>query len=150
LSKFNALTGELIWRREYDCLYNSVINGGVLGTPVVGRGDIGNLVIYPLAKYGGEYMGKLVALDKETGEEVWSIDSESYSWSSPTAVYTPEGKAYILYCNFAGNMYLIEGGTGKILDTASLGANVEGSPGIFGNTAVIGSYAKKIFGVRIK
>jgi hypothetical protein len=47
-------------------------------------------------------------------------------------------------------MYLIEGGTGKILDTASLGANVEGSPGIFGNTAVIGSYAKKIFGVRIK
>ncbi len=150
LSKFNALTGELIWKKEYDCLYNSVINGGVLGTPVAGRNEIDNLVIYPLAKYGGEYRGKLVALDKETGEEVWSLDSEAYSWSSPTAVYTPGGKAYILYCNFAGNMYLLEGKTGRVLDTISLGANVEGSPGVYENTAVIGSYAKKIFGVRIR
>lgn len=150
LSKFNALTGELIWKKEYDCRYNSVINGGVLGTPVVGRNEIDNIVIYPLAKYGGEYMGKLVALDKQTGEEIWSLDSEAYSWSSPTAVYTPDGKAYILYCNFAGNMYLIEGKTGIILDTISVGANVEGSPGVYENIAVIGSYAKKIFGVRIK
>ncbi len=150
ISKFNALTGELVWEVKYPCMYNSVINGGVLGTPVMGKNDISDLVIFGLAKSGGEYMGRLVALDKETGEEVWAIDSEAYSWSSPTAVYTPEGKSYILYCNFAGNMYLIEGNTGKILDVVSLGANIEGTPGVFNDMAVIGSYARKIFGVRIK
>ncbi len=150
ISKFNALTGKLIWEVKYPCMYNSVINGGVLGTPVMGKNDISNLVIFGLAKNGGEYMGRLVALDKVTGEEVWAIDSEAYSWSSPTAVYTPEGKSYILYCNFAGNMYLIEGTTGKILDRVSLGANIEGTPGVFNDMAVIGSYAKKIFGVKIK
>jgi len=150
ISKFNALTGELIWEVKYPCTYNSVINGGVLGTPVMGKNDIEELVIFGLAKSGGEYMGRLVALDKATGDEVWAIDSEAYSWSSPTAVYTPEGKSYILYCNFAGNMYLIEGTTGKILDRVSLGANIEGTPGVFNDMAVIGSYAKKIFGVKIK
>lgn len=150
ISKFNALTGELVWEAKYPCKYNSVINGGVLGTPVMGKNDISDLVIFGLAKNGGEYMGRLVALDKATGEEIWAIDSEAYSWSSPTAIYTPEGKSYILYCNFAGNMYLIEGTTGKILDRVSLGANIEGTPGVFNNMAVIGSYAKKIFGVRIK
>lgn len=150
ISKFNALTGELVWEVKYPCKYNSVINGGVLGTPVMGKNDISDLVIFGLAKSGGEYMGRLVALDKETGSEVWAIDSEAYSWSSPTAVYTPEGKSYILYCNFAGNMYLIEGTTGRILDVVSLGANIEGTPGVFNNMAVIGSYAKKIFGVKIK
>jgi beta-lactamase class A/outer membrane protein assembly factor BamB len=150
ISKFNALTGELIWETKYPCTYNSVINGGVLGTPVVGKNDIDDLVIFSLAKNGGEYMGRVVALDKSTGEEVWAIESEAYSWSSPTAVYTPEGKSYILYCNFAGNMYLIEGITGKILDRVSLGANIEGTPGVFNDMAVIGSYAKKIFGVKIK
>ena len=95
-------------------------------------------------------MGRLVALDKETGEEVWALDSEAYSCSSPTEVYTPEGKSYILYCDFAGNMYLIEGVNGKILDRVSLGANIEGTPGVFNDIAVIGSYAKKIFGVKIK
>jgi outer membrane protein assembly factor BamB len=149
ISKFNALTGELMWEAKYPCKYNSVINGGVLGTPVVGRNDMKDIVVFDLAKWGGEYKGKLVALDKMTGQEVWSIDSEAYSWSSPTAVYTPEGKGYILYCNFAGNIYLIEGTTGRIADTISLGANVEGSPGVYNNTAVIGSYARKIFGVRI-
>ena len=150
ISKFNALTGELIWETKYPCKYNSVINGGVLGTPVVGKNDIENLVIFGLAKSGGEYMGRLVALDKSTGDEVWALDSEAYSWSSPTAIYTPEGKSYILYCNFAGNMYLIEGTSGKILDRVSLGANIEGTPGVFNDMAVIGSYAKKIFGVRIE
>ncbi|MFO7612282.1 MAG: serine hydrolase [Clostridia bacterium] len=150
LSKYNALTGELVWAKKYMCRYNSVINGGVLGTPVVGKHEIDGIVIFPLAKYGGEYNGKLVALDKKTGEEVWSLDSEPYSWSSPTAVYTPEGKAYILYCNFAGNMYLLEGKTGRILDVVSLGANIEGTPGVYNDIAVVGSYARKIFGIRIK
>jgi len=150
ISKFNALTGELVWEVKYPCRYNSVINGGVLGTPVVGRNDMENIVVFGLAKWGGEYNGKLVALDKKTGQEVWTINSEAYSWSSPTAVYTPEGKGYILYCNFAGNMYLIEGTTGRIADTISLGANVEGSPGVYNDMAVIGSYARKIFGIRIK
>ncbi|WP_179948121.1 hypothetical protein [Geosporobacter ferrireducens] len=33
-------------------------------------------------------------------------------------------------------MYLIEGLTGKVLDTIALGANVEGSPAVYENIAV--------------
>ena len=37
-------------------------------------------------------------------------------WSSPVAVYTPSGKSYIVACDTVGNMFLLEGKTGKIVD----------------------------------
>jgi hypothetical protein len=40
--------------------------------------------------------------------------------------------------------------TGEDLDSISLGANVESSPSVYDDIAVVGSYAQKIFGVRIK
>jgi outer membrane protein assembly factor BamB len=49
-----------------------------------------------------------------------------------------------------GNMFLIDPKTGEILDTISVERNVEASPAIFDDMIVIGSYALKIFGVKIK
>jgi len=150
IRKFNALTGEVVWEKQYSCYYDSVINGGVLGSPVIGKNDLENLVIYSVAKTGNKGAGRLVALDKKTGEEVWFKQFNGYGWSSPTSIYTKEGKGYILFCNSYGNMYLIEGSTGEIKDTISLGANIEGTPAVYDNIAVVGSYAKKIFGIIIK
>ena len=150
IRKFNALTGEIIWEKQYMCYFNSIINGGVLSTPVLGKNELSNMVIYSIAKTGSKGGGRLVALDKNTGEEIWAKEFNAYSWSSPTAIYTKEGKGYLLYCTFYGQMHLIDGQTGEIKDTISLGDNIEGTPAVYNNIAVVGSYAQKIFGIKIK
>ena len=72
-----------------------------------------------------------------------------YTWSSPVAVYTPEGKSYIVPCDTVGNMFLLEGKTGKIVDYINLGTNIEASPAVFGNTIVVGTRGQKIYAVKI-
>lgn len=149
IRKINALTGELIWYRTFPCYYSNT-NGGVLGTPVLGKNDLDNLVIYDVAKCKTGSSGKLIAFDKSSGKTVWEIPFNNYSWSSPVDVYTPEGKGYIVFCDSAGNMFLIDGKEGKILDRISLGANVEGSPAVYEDMIVVGTRGQKIWGVRIK
>lgn len=150
--KIDALSGQLMWEKAYEChskLGDRPNNGGALATPVVGKNAINHLVIYNLARCGGFNKGLLTALDKTTGEELWRLEMPNYSWSSPAAVYTKNGDAYIILCDSAGRMYLIDGLTGKVLNVVSLGANVEGSPAIYDNMIVVGTRGQKIFGIRI-
>ncbi len=149
--KINAATGEIVWESEpYDCYTVSGVSGGVEATGVLGQGDISDLVVYPIARTPEKGSGVLVALDKRTGKEVWTLDMDNYAWSSPVAVYTPEGKAYIVQCDSVGNMYLIDGREGKILDTISLETNIEASPAVFGDTVVVGTRGQKIYAVKIR
>lgn len=148
--KINALTGEQVWSRSYECFNNGGLNGGVLSAPTVGTGDIEGLVIFNITRTGTEWGGKLVALDKETGEEVWTKTLRYYSWSSPTVFQSDEGKSYMVFCDSQGNMFLMDPKTGETLDTVSVERNVEASPAIYNDMIVVGSYARKIFGVRIK
>lgn len=150
IRKINALTGELLWEKAVKCYYDSRTNGGALASPVVGKGDISDLVIYNIAKTGTAADGKLLALDKATGREVWTVDLQHYSWSSPVAVYTAEGTAYLIVCDSIGAMYLLEGKTGKILHEINLEANIEGSPAVYDNMVVVGTRGQKIWGIRIK
>jgi hypothetical protein len=46
-------------------------------------------------------------------------------------------------------MHLFDPRTGEDLDVISLGLNVESSPSAYDDMIVVGSYAKKIFGIRI-
>jgi outer membrane protein assembly factor BamB len=150
IRKFNALTGELIWQKDFSAFYRSYINGGVLGTPLIGKDDIADRIIYPVCFTGSELDGKLVALDKKTGEVIWSRDLTHYSWSSPVDIKSSDGKTYGLFCDYGGYMHLFDPMTGDDYDKVSLGGNIESSPSVYDNIAVVGSYAKKIFGVRIK
>ncbi|EMS71702.1 PQQ-binding-like beta-propeller repeat protein [Ruminiclostridium cellobioparum] len=150
IRKINALTGELVWQKDYSCAYQSYINGGVLATPVVGKNDISDIVIFNIALTGSTSDGTLVALDKKTGAEIWKRHLEAYSWSSPVDFMSEEGKTYMLLCDFKGDMHLIDPKTGEDLDKISVGGNVEASPAVYNNMAVVGTYAKKIYGVRIK
>lgn len=150
LRKFNALTGELIWERSYPCIYQDGVNGGLLSTPVIGKNDISNLVIFNICKTKDWKSGKMVALDKKTGEEVWVKDLENYSWSSPVDFLADDGKTYMIFCDYAGEMHLMDPSDGEVLDTISVGQNVEASPAIYNDMVVVGTYAKKIYGVRIK
>ena len=121
-----------------------------MASPVIGKNDIKDLVIFNIARSYKTSGGKLIAFDKNTGNEVWTIESDYYSWSSPVAVYTPEGKSYIIQCDSAGYMYLIEGISGKILDKIALNGNIEGSPAIYEDMIVVGTRGQQIFGIRIK
>ena len=93
--KIDAASGEIVWKTpDYPCYTLSGVSGGVQATPVLGKEDIADLVIYPIARTPGANSGILVALDKKTGKEVWKTDMVNYAWSSPVALYTPAGKSY--------------------------------------------------------
>ena len=148
--KINAATGEIVWQTPmYPCQRVTGVSGGVQATPVLGKNDIADLVIYPVAHTPALGRGVLVALDKKTGREVWKTPFDNYCWSSPAAVYTPEGKSYIIQCDSEGHMFLLEGRTGRVLDYVYLWSNIEASPAVFGNTVVVGTRKRRIYAVRI-
>jgi outer membrane protein assembly factor BamB len=149
--KIDASTGEIVWEtKRYECYTVSGVSGGVQATPVLGKNDIADLVIFPIARTPTMDSGILVALDKKTGKEVWRTPMPHYAWSSPLALYTSSGKSYIVQCDSVGNMFLIEGTTGTILYTLNLGTNIEASPSAFGNMIVVGTRGQKICGVKIQ
>lgn len=156
LRKFNALTGELLWQVDVPVFYVDVINGGALASPIIGKGPIKDLVIFNICKTLEDsiWSGRLIAIDKETGQIRWEYKSP-YSWSSPVAVYTEDNKAYIVYCEHNGKISLIDALTGTQINqvTLSLGRQyitIEATPAIYGDILVVGTYAQKIYGVRIK
>ncbi len=150
IRKINALTGALVWQKDYSCVYQNYINGGALATPVIGKNDISDIVIFNVALTGSTSDGTLVALDKKTGKEVWKRQLDAYSWSSPVDFMSKDGKTYMLLCDFKGYMHLVDPKTGEDLDKISVGGNVEASPSVYNDMAVVGTYAKKIYGVKIK
>lgn len=140
LKKINAATGEIVWEVPYDCKTVSLISGGVQATALSGQNNLSDLVYFVVARTGGMDNGKLVALDKKTGMEVWHLDMEYYSWSSPLALYDKDGNGYVILCDSKGNMFLIDGVTGELYDTINLGgANIEASPAAFENQIVVGT-----------
>jgi outer membrane protein assembly factor BamB len=152
--KINAATGEKVWTSSpYTCASRSGVSGGVQGTGVIGRGDIGNLVIFPVAGTPSVAPGLLVALDKATGQEVWRFAMANYAWSSPVAVYTPEGKSYIVICDSAGMVFLLEGATGQVvssINTTQIGSIIEATPAVYGDIIVVGTRGKRIDAIQIK
>jgi outer membrane protein assembly factor BamB len=150
IRKFNALTGELVWQVDVPAMYQYYINGGALATPLVGKDDISDLIIFNIALTGGTNKGTLIAIHKQTGETVWKKELDSYSWSSPVDILSDDGKTWGLLCGYGGFMQLFDPKTGEIVDSVSLEGNIESSPAVYNDMAVVGSYAKKIFGVRIK
>ena len=149
IRKINALTGKLIWEKSYKCIHDPSINGGALATPVLGKGDISDIVVFNIAKTENNRVGKIVALYKDSGEEAWRIDHPYYCWSSPVDVYTKEGKSYLIVCDSGAYMNLLEGKTGKILDKIALHGNVEASPAVYGNMIVVGTRGQLIWGIRL-
>ena len=149
--KLNGRTGEKIWSYSCQCQYDSDVNGGVLSSPIIGKNSISDLVIYNFSKVSSLYNGKMVALNKTTGAVVWEKDLTYYSWSSPVAVYSNSGDAYIVFGDFGGIVHLINARTGEtIYQLQTGGGNMEGSPAIFDNHIVIGTRGKKVFRIDIQ
>ncbi len=149
--KIDAMNGEVVWEVPYECYAVDGTESGILASPLLGGEGLDGMVFYTVAAAGaGENAGLMVALNKETGEEVWRIGMEYYAWSSPVPVYTDDGTGYLIQCDSGGNMMLVGGENGDVLDTVSLEASVEASPAVFGDVAVVGTRGEKIYGVKIK
>ena len=147
LWKIDAVTGEIVWRTDYNCYTQSGVSGGVQATAAVGKYGLSELVFLPFARTPGISGGTLAAFDKTTGEVVWEFRTTLYSWSSPVCVYDGEGNGYVIYCNAGGYMYLLDGLTGELLDSVDLGGNIEASPAVYGSTVVVGTRSMRIWGV---
>lgn len=153
LRKINGLTGQIVWEQKYPCksiIGKKAVNGGLLATSVVGQQSIDNLIIFSIARYQTMNAGLMVALDKTTGETVWSKPMKHYMWSSPLAFYDAQGKAYLIQCDSVGNMFLLDGKTGNTLHSINLGSNIEASPIFYKDYIVVAPRGNKIVGVKVK
>jgi len=143
--KIDAETGEVVWRTDFTCRTEPDLSGGVQGSIALGKNALSDLVFVPVARTPNAYDGKLVALDKRSGEIVWEQHTQTYSWVSPVCVYDEAGSGYILHATSGvgnsggGYLQLIDGRTGKVLDETALGSTIEASPVAFGNYVVIGT-----------
>lgn len=149
--KIDALTGEIVWQVPFECFAVEGTDSGILASPLLGQGSLDGLVFFTVASTGGsEDAGLLAAYNKETGEVVWQTVMDRYAWSSPAAVYADDGTGYLLQCDSGGDMHLVDGKTGAILNSVSLGSTIEATPAVFDDIAVVGTRGEKIYGVKIK
>ena len=152
LYKLDAMTGEIVWEVPYQVYTVDGVSGGVQSSPLLGKPGTGidGLIIYTISRTPYIGSGIMVALDTETGREVWRMDMNLYAWSSPVAVYDHGGKAYVAVCDSGGNLFFVDGSDGTLLDKINLGSLVEASPAVYEDMLVVGTRGRKICGVKVK
>ncbi len=167
--KINGLTGEIIHEVSYTVdSSNTSVDGGILASPILGKEgtSLEGLIIYNVTAEvkGNSTTSRLVALNKDTFEEVWSYDMDVPGWSpsSPVPVYTADGQGYIVQCDRNGDVALIKAdGTSceevyrlELEKTDSEGKvteqnNFEATPVVYGNMIVVGSRSRNLFFIKI-
>lgn len=150
--KLSANDGHIVWQKKYECNTVSGVSGGVQASPILGKKGttLEGLVIYPIARTPNQGDGILVAIDTVTGNEVWRMKMNNYTWSSPAVVYSTDGIGYIVQCDSVGNVFLIDGETGSVFDTESVGSLVEASPVVYEDIVVVGTRGQRIYALQVK
>lgn len=147
--KIDAETGEILWQVDYECYSQEGVSGGVQSTIAMGKHTLSDYIYVTVSKTGGSQSGVLVCINKYTGEKIWEHES-AYAWSSPVCVYNSDGSGKVIYCDSAGNMYLLNAETGEVHSTCSLSDGViEASPAVYKNYAVVGTRNCKIWGIEL-
>lgn len=147
--KIDAETGEILWQTDYECYSVADLSGGTQGSIAAGKQNVSDLIYVPIARTPTASGSKLVALDKETGEQVWEFVTQVYSWSTPTLVYDKNGDGYILYCTTGHYIYLLDARTGEMLDSKNLGGVIEASPAVYNDWLVVGNRSGTIYGIEL-
>ncbi len=152
LRKLDALTGRAVWERAVRCRAERGarnIDAGAFATPLVGRDDLSDLVVFTLSRCPDR--GEMLALAKEDGRELWRRPLRTDAWSSPTAVRdAAAGKTWLLQGDRGGRLHLVDGSDGRVAHTLVLDGAIEASPAVFDDVAVIGTRAGTIYGVRLR
>lgn len=152
IRRYNALTGAEEWAYEVPELdYTTEFMIGCMASPVVGENAIDDLVIFTVNN--GKNGSRVIALKKTDGSVAWTQDLESQSESSPVAVYSDSGEAWLVQAEHNGNVHLMNAETGEILNTLQLPGEIEASPAVYRDILVIGTTGKDtgaIYGIRIQ
>ena len=153
-AKLNGLTGEEVWclkaegkRREQGTKH---FDGGFYATALPGQGDCEHLIFTNLVKNTSGQNGSFLAINRSDGTIAYELPLKCYSWSSPAGILAPGDKFIVINCDGAGNMYLIDGKSGKVITSARIGKNFESSPLVVGNSVFIGSRGNGIYKVNLK
>ena len=151
IRSLNAMTGAENWAYVVPCAFSQDERAGVKASPVVGENTIADLVIFTVNKIqeGGS---AIVALNKQTGTEVWKHRLVSETISSPVAVYNDAGDAWIIQGDESGRLTMLEGLTGRVAAALELGGTIEASPAVYRDMLVIGTSSDKpyLYGIRIE
>lgn len=126
---YNAESGEVVWDKPLAKEAGvKAPRWGFSGSPVV----IGDVVYIDI--------GRIVALNKKTGQEVWETEDYGPAYSSP-APFTYKGKDYLAVFPAKG-LYILERETGKRVAhhgwTTKYGVNAA-TPVVIGNAIFISS-----------
>lgn len=142
IRKLDGRTGEIKWTKAFDA---SAENGGGAYAPVhIGSGNLDGMIIAGMSdvKLNGDDAadgGMLIALDKNTGAELWRVEQNDGMWSAPVVVYDESGTGYVLQCDRGGMLKLYKGIDGSEICSLDLGSRIESTPAVFKNTLVVGT-----------
>ena len=149
--KIDAVTGKEVWHRDYTCYSEEGLSGGVQGSLSLGEGPLEGILYVSMGRYPTAGTGQLLALDAETGEQLWNFTSDSYSWSTPTCFYDTAGNGYVLYAScIQGSLFWVDGRDGTLIDTFPFRCTVEASPVVYNNTVVMGTRNNEIYGITLE
>ncbi len=151
--RFDGLSGERVWSVGYDCaprVETGRLDGGIYSTPTLGQGSLADRLFVSVTEIGGVQAGLLVALSKESGQELWRVPLPAHAWSTPLLIYDPQGRGYVLLADSGGDLTLWDGLSGQELSRLTLGAPFEASPAFMDDTIVLAGRGRKIFGVRLR
>lgn len=77
LTAWDAATGRQLWRKNYaDQFDSNHPYWGFSSSPIADDGKV-------FMRFGGDEQGLLVALDIESGDEIWTLGNDGASYSSP-------------------------------------------------------------------
>lgn len=152
--KLNALNGDLVWEQPLPAkrahYHGQTFDGGVYGTPLLGRGDCKDLIFINFVNNLKPMAGEFMALKKSTGEVVYRIPLKHYPWSSPICLLNEKEKMFVFTGDTWGYAYLIDAKAGKITFSKHIGNNFESSPIIIDNHVVVGSRGQEIYKLKIE
>ena len=141
IRRLDAMTGEEVWHYEIKCDFDKNQSSGCKASPVIGENDISNLVIFTVNKAEGSG-SKVIALDKASGQVVWSYSLADEAISSPVAVYNDRGEAWIIQGDEGGNLTMLYGRTGEKRSSLNLAGAIQGSPAVYKSYLVVGTCSK--------
>ena len=123
------------------------MSGGVQSTVLLN--EEAGLLYCTVSRTPDVYTGLLVALDVNTGAEVWRMSMTNYAWSSPVMIRDAGGKQYVAVADSMGYLFLLDALTGEKFYTHELGGLVEATPAVYENKLVVGTRAEKIVCIEV-
>jgi outer membrane protein assembly factor BamB len=146
--KLDSKNGKEIWHIERICFGTPIAkktnSGGMLATPLVGKKNAKNIVYCIFSRTDKRNRSELIAINKQTGKEIFQFTLDAYSWASPADFYDKNGNMYLFFTDVRGTMYLLDGMSGELIYKEKTKYVFESSPVIIGNRIVLGTRGSKI------